>query len=393
MNSICYLDNNGTTQVAPEVLEAMLPFYTQHWGNASSAHRFCRPVKEALHQARVQIASLISAGPEEIVFTGCGTESNNTAIHSALRRDASKKHVITTTVEHSANRKYGQFLQRQGYDVTFLPVEEDGSLDICLLNDMIREDTAIVSIMWANNETGVIFPIEEVAAICQSKEVSFHTDAIQAAGKVPIDVQSTQIDFLSLSAHKIYAPKGVGALYVRKGTPFSSYIFGGGQESGRRAGTENVAGIVGFGRAAQMALEDSGRSGRLEALRNHMEHFILTQIPQTSRNGCKSNRLPNTSNIAFDGVEGEALLLKLDRLGICASSGSACTTGSLEPSHVLLAMGVPTRRALSSIRFSLGHYSTEADVDFLLKHLPDIVTELKGQTPAPKPSETLTQSH
>lgn len=393
MNSICYLDNNGTTQVAPEVLEAMLPYYTQHWGNPSSAHRFCRPVKEALQEARVQIASLINASPEEIVFTGCGTESNNTAIHSALCRNASKKHVITTAVEHSANRKYGQFLQRQGYDVTFLPVEEDGSLDICLLNDMIREDTAIVSIMWANNETGVIFPIEEVAAICRSKEVTFHTDAIQAAGKVPIDVQSTEIDFLSLSAHKIYAPKGIGALYVRKGIPFNSYIFGGGQESGRRAGTENVAGIVGFGRAAQMALEDSGRSDRLEAMRNHMENSILTRVPQTSRNGCKSSRLPNTSNIAFDGVEGEALLLKLDRLGICASSGSACTTGSLEPSHVLLAMGVPTRRALSSIRFSLGHYSTEADVDFLLKHLPDIVAELKGQTPAPSAAETFTQSH
>lgn len=379
--------------MAPEVLEAMLPFYTQHWGNASSAHRFCRPVKEALYQARVHIASLINAEPDEIVFTGCGTESNNTAIHSALCRNPSKKHFITTAVEHSANRKYGQFLQRQGYDVTFLPVEEDGSLDICLLSDMIRPDTAIVSIMWANNETGVIFPIEEVAAICRSKEVPFHTDAIQAAGKVPIDVQSTEIDFLSLSAHKIYAPKGVGALYVRKGTPYSSYIFGGGQESGRRAGTENVAGIVGFGRAAQMALEDSGRSKHLETLRDRMESTILTQIPQTSRNGCKSSRLPNTSNIAFDGVEGEALLLKLDRLGICASSGSACTTGSLEPSHVLLAMGVPARRALSCVRFSLGHYSTEADVDFLLKHLPEIVTELRGQTPSPQSTETVTQSH
>ena len=299
-----YLDNNVTTQVAPEVLEAMLPYYTQHWGNPSSAHQSCRPVKEALQNARVSVASLINAQPEEIIFTGCGTESNNTAIHSALCCAPSKKHVITTAVEHSANRKYGQFLQRQGYDVTFLPVEEDGSLDICLLQDMIRPDTAVVSIMWANNETGVIFPIEEVAAICRSKEVPFHTDAIQAAGKLTIDVQSVDINFLSLSAHKIYAPKGIGALYVKKGTPFSSYVFGGGQESGRRAGTENVAGIVGFGRASQMALEDAGRVKRMEELRDRMELGILSAIPQTSRNGCKSQRLPNTSNIAFDGVEG-----------------------------------------------------------------------------------------
>jgi cysteine desulfurase len=387
MNSMYYLDNNGTTQVAPQVLEAMLPFYTQHWGNPSSAHRSCRPVKEALQQARVSISSLINAQPEEIVFTGCGTESNNTAIHSALCRNPDKKHVITTAVEHSANRKYGQFLQRQGYDVTFLPVEEDGSLDICMFHDLIRPDTAVVSIMWANNETGVLFPIEEVAAICRSKEVPFHTDAIQAAGKVTIDVQMVEVDYLSLSAHKIYAPKGIGALYVKKGTPFSSYIFGGGQESGRRAGTENVAGIVGFGRAAQMALEDAGSVKRIEALRDRMEDGILSSIPQTSRNGCKSQRLPNTSNIAFDGVEGEALLLRLDRLGICASSGSACTTGSLEPSHVLLAMGVPTRRALSSVRFSLGHYSSEGDVDYLLKHLPEIVNELRGQSPKPQSAE------
>jgi cysteine desulfurase len=387
MNSMYYLDNNGTTQVAPEVFEAMLPFYTQHWGNPSSAHRSCRPVKEALQQARVSIASLINAQTEEIVFTGCGTESNITAIHSALCRNPNKKHVITTAVEHSANRKYGQFLQRQGYDVTFLPVEEDGSLDICMLHDLIRPDTSVVSIMWANNETGVLFPIEEVAAICRSKEVPFHTDAIQAAGKVTIDVQAAEIDYLSLSAHKIYAPKGIGALYVKKGTPYTSYIFGGGQESGRRAGTENVAGIVGFGRAAQMALEDAGRFKRIETLRDRMENGILSAIPQTSRNGCKSQRLPNTSNIAFDGVEGEALLLRLDRLGICASSGSACTTGSLEPSHVLLAMGVPTRRALSSIRFSLGHYSSEGDVDYLLKHLPEVVNELRGQSPKPKTAE------
>ncbi|MBT3595989.1 MAG: cysteine desulfurase NifS [Verrucomicrobia bacterium] len=385
-----YLDNNGTTQVAPEVLEAMLPFYTQHWGNPSSAHRSCRPVKEALHQARISIASLINAQPEEIVFTGCGTESNNTAMHSALCRDPGKKHLITTAVEHSANLKYGQFLQSHGYDVTFLPVEEDGSIDICMLQDLIRPDTAMVSIMWANNETGVLFPIEEVAAICRSKEVAFHTDAIQAAGKVALDVQSAEVDYLSLSAHKIYAPKGIGALYVKKGTPYSSYLFGGGQESGRRAGTENVAGIVGFGRAAQMAFEDTARSQQTETLRNRMEKGILSNIPQTSRNGCKSQRLPNTSNIAFDGVEGEALLLRLDRLGVCASSGSACTTGSLKPSHVLLAMGVPARRALSSLRFSLGHYSSEEDVDYLLKHLPEIVSELRGQSPKPQSLEVAT---
>ncbi|MDB4665104.1 cysteine desulfurase NifS [Verrucomicrobia bacterium] len=388
-----YLDNNATTQVAPEVLEAMLPFYREHWGNASSAHAFCRPVKEGLHNARNQIAGLINAQPEEIVFTGCGTESNNTAIHSALQRDPSRKHIITTSVEHSANIKQGQFLQRLGYDVTYLPVEEDGSIDMCMLSETIRPDTALVSAMWANNETGVIFPIEELAAICRSKGVSFHTDAIQAAGKVPIDVQSVGVDYLSLSAHKIYAPKGVGALYVKKGIPFTPYLLGGSQESGRRAGTENIAGIVGFGRAALMALEDRSRNENLRELRDQMENSILSQIPQTSRNGCKSQRLPNTSNIAFDRVEGEAMLLKLDRLGISASSGSACTTGSVRPSHVLTAMGVPNRRALASIRFSLGLYSSEKDIQYLLKHLPRIVAELRGQTPLQTAPEKAGRNH
>lgn len=377
-----YFDNNATTQVAPEVVEAMLPFLTDLWGNASSAYQFGSQVRRHLDEARAKLAALINADPREIVFTSCGTESNNTAIHSALALSPGKRHVLTTAVEHSANIKYGEFLQRRGYEVTYLPVESDGSLDLHVLDQSIRPDTAIVSIMWANNETGVIFPVEEIAAICRSKGVPFHTDAVQTAGKIKLDVKATGVDFLSLSAHKLHAPKGIGLLYVKRRMKFQPYIVGGHQERGRRGGTENVPYIVGFGRAAELATARlSEEDTRVRALRDRLEQTILKTIPNTVRNGAKEPRLPNTANIAFDFVEAEAILMMLDQLGICASSGSACTTGSVEPSHVLTAMNVNPLRARGSVRFSLGLYNTEADVDFLLNHLPGIIARLRAISP------------
>lgn len=377
-----YFDNNATTRVAPEVMEAMLPFLTEHWGNPSSAYSFSKHVARSLEVAREQVAALINADPKEIVFTSCGTESNNTAIHSALALQPTKRHVITTAVEHSANLKYGEFLQRQGYAVTYLPVESDGSLDLHLLDQRIRPDTAIVSIMWANNETGVVFPIEEVAAICASRGVLFHTDAVQVPGKLPIDVRATGVDFLSLSAHKLHAPKGVGLLYVKKRTKFQPYLIGGHQERGRRGGTENVPYIIGFGRAAELALAHLGdENTRVRSLRDKLENGILSTIPNTARNGAREPRLPNTANVSFQFVESEAVLLMLDQLGICASSGSACTTGSVEPSHVLTAMGVNPVRARGSVRFSLGLYNSEAEVEYVLHHLPPIIARLRDISP------------
>jgi cysteine desulfurase len=377
-----YFDNNATTRVAPEVVEAMLPFLTEHWGNPSSAYGFSKHVAQKLELAREQAAALINADPKEIVFTSCGTESNNTAIHSALALHPTKRHVIMSAVEHSANLKYGEFLQQQGYSVTYLPVEPDGSIDIHLLDRRIRPDTAIVSIMWANNETGVILPIEEVAAICRSRGVVFHTDAVQVPGKLAIDVKTAGVDFLSLSGHKLHAPKGVGLLYVKRRTRFQPYLIGGHQERGRRGGTENVPYIIGFGRAAELALAQVGEENtRVRQLRDKLEEGLLSTIPQTVRNGCREPRLPNTANISFHFVESEAVLLMLDQLGICASSGSACTTGSVEPSHVLTAMAVSPVRARGSVRFSLGVDNTEAEVDYLLQHLPGIIARLRAISP------------
>jgi cysteine desulfurase len=380
---IYYFDNNATTRVAPEVIEAMIPFLKEYWGNPSSAYQFGHQVAAHIEEARQKIAALINADPREIVFTSCGTESNNSAIHSALVTHPNKKHVLTTAVEHSANIKFCDFLQRHGYEVTYLPVESDGGLDLHLLEKSIRPDTAIVSVMLANNETGVIFPIEEIAAICRSKATLFHTDAVQIPGKLKIDVRDTGVDFLSLSAHKLHAPKGIGVLYVKKRTRYQPYVIGGGQERGRRGGTENVPNIIAFGRAAELAmagLKDENTRGR--ALRDKLESGILRAIPGSVRNGAKEPRLPNTSNIAFEGIEAEGILLLMDQLGICASSGSACTTGSLDPSHVLLAMGCSVARARGSIRFSLGIYNTEAEVDYVLKHLPGIIEKLRANAPA-----------
>ncbi len=379
---VCYFDNNATTAVAAEVVEAMMPFLTNRWGNPSSAYSFGSNVAKDVAVARSKVAALINAEPKELVFTSCGTECNNSAIHSALVMQPERRHVVMTSVEHSANINFGEYLQRRGYDVTFLPVESDGSLDLHLLDQSIRPDTAIVSVMWANNETGVIFPVEEIAAICRSKGVLFHTDAVQAAGKVPIDVQSIGVDYLSLSAHKLHAPKGIGMLYVKRHSHYQPYIIGGHQERGRRGGTENVAGIVGFGRAAELALERmSPESARIRAMRDRLEQEVLTKITHTTRNGAQEPRLPNTTNLVFGFVEAEAVLMMLDQRGIFVSSGSACTTGSVEPSHVLTAMGVQPMQARGSLRFSLGFYNTEQEVDYLLKHLPEIIQKLRTISP------------
>jgi cysteine desulfurase len=379
---VFYFDNNATTRVAPEVTDVMIPMLRDFWGNPSSAYAFGSQVHGYVEKAREKVAALINADPKEVVFTSCGTESNNAAIHSALITQPAKKHVITTAVEHSANINFGEYLQKRGYEVTFLPVESDGSLDVHLLEKSIRPDTAIVSIMWANNETGVLFPIEEIAAICRSKGVLCHTDAVQVPGKLKIDVKQLGVDFLSLSAHKLHAPKGIGMLYVKRRTRFQPYVIGGHQERGRRGGTENVPHVVAFGRAAEMAMENlQDENTRVRALRDKLENTILSTIPNTVRNGGKDPRLPNTTNIAFDFVEAEAVLLLLDQLGICCSSGSACTTGSLDPSHVLTAMGLSPMRARGSVRFSLGLYNTEEEVDYVLKHLPPIIKRLRDISP------------
>jgi cysteine desulfurase len=377
-----YFDNNATTRVAPEVADAMIPFLRDGWANPSSAYRIATDVHKAVEGARASIAELIHAEPKEITFTSCGTESNNTAIHSALVTQPGKRHVITTAVEHSANINFGEFLQKQGYEVTFLPVDSDGSLDLHLLEKSIRPDTAIVSTMWANNETGVLFPVEEIAAICRSKGVLVHTDAVQTPGKLKLDVKATGVDFLSLSAHKLYAPKGIGLLYVKRRTRFQPYVIGGHQERGRRGGTENVPHIIGFGKAAELAAAHfSTEYARVRKLRDRLESTILKTIPNTFVNGDRENRLPNTSNIAFEFVEAEAVLMLLDQVGICASSGSACTTGSLDPSHVLMAMGLTPMRARGCVRFSLGIYNTDEDVDYLLQHLPPIIQKLRDISP------------
>ena len=377
--AICYLDNNATTRVAPEVVEAMLPYLTEQWGNPSSAYSFGKQVGRALDAAREKVAALINADPREIIFTSCGTEGNNTAIHSALVTQPGKRHIVTTAVEHSANIKLCAQLEKRGYELTLLPVDSLGELDVHLLHESIRKDTAIVSVMYANNETGVVFPIEEIAAICRARGVLFHTDAVQTAGKFKLDVRQLGADFLSLSAHKLHAPKGVGMLFARRGVPFSSLITGGGQEQARRGGTENVPYIVGFGRAAELAMESLGDVPRIKSLRDRMEQGLLASIPNSRRNGIKEPRLPNTSNIAFSDCEAEGILLLLDRAGICASSGSACTTGSLEPSHVLTAMGLSRDLAKGSIRLSLSKYNSDADVDRVLRELPVIISKLRGE--------------
>ncbi|MBU1711823.1 MAG: cysteine desulfurase NifS [Proteobacteria bacterium] len=377
-----YVDNNATTRVAPEVLEEILPYFSELYGNPSSMHSFGGNVARKIKESRAKVAKLIGAMPEEILFTGCGTESDSTAIRAALISNPDRKHIITSRVEHPAIKNLFENLAKNGYRVTFVPVDSKGLLDLDYLYRHLDDDTAVVSIMWANNESGVIFPVEEIAQAVRAKNIVFHTDAVQAVGKVPVDMKKVQADMLSLSGHKIHAPKGIGALYIRKGTKFSPFLIGGHQESGRRGGTENVASIIGLGKASEMALADLDQmSTRIKMLRDKLENTLVKTVPNTMINGDKEQRLPNTTSIGFEFVEGEAILLMMDEFGICASSGSACTSGSLEPSHVLRAMGVPFTAAHGSIRFSLSTYNTEDEIDFIIEKVPPIIKRLRELSP------------
>ena len=384
-DKVIYMDNNATTRIAPEAVDAMMPFLTDCYGNPSSMHTFGGQVGRVIDEARESIASLLGADPEEIVFTSCGTESDSTAILSGLQTFPEKRHIVTTRVEHPAVKNLCENLDSLSghkHRVTRLHVDADGTLNLDQYQESLTEDTAIVSLMWANNETGVIFPVEHMATMAKERGILFHTDAVQAVGKIPINLKKSDIDFLSVSGHKLHAPKGVGVLYVRKGTPFIPFLNGGHQEHGRRGGTENVASIVGLGRACQLAAKMIEKeNSRVRSLRDKLEKGLLEQIPRSMLNGHKTDRLPNTANISFEFVEGEAILLHMNRYNICASSGSACTSGSLEPSHVLRAMGVPFTAAHGSIRFSLSVYNTEKEIDFVLEKMPAIITNLREMSP------------
>ncbi len=384
-DKVIYMDNNATTRIAPEVVDTMMPFLTDCYGNPSSMHTFGGMVGRAIEKARAQVAELLGADPEEIVFTSCGTESDSTAILSALQTYPEKRHVITTRVEHPAVKNLCESLtQLTGHKhrTTRLMVDADGLLDMESYKQALSDDTAIISIMWANNETGVIFPVEEMAAMAAERGMLFHTDAVQAVGKIPINMRENNIDFLSLSGHKLHAPKGVGVLYIRKGTPFVPFLNGGHQERGRRGGTENVASIVGLGRACELAAASMEEENtRVKFLRDKLERGLLASIPKSMLNGHPDKRLPNTTNISFEFVEGEAILLHMNQYNICASSGSACTSGSLEPSHVMRAMGVPFTAAHGSIRFSLSIYNTEQEVDIVLDKMPTIIANLRAMSP------------
>jgi cysteine desulfurase len=390
--TVVYLDNNATTAVDPKVLAAMLPYLTESYGNPSSMHRFGGQVAKAIQTAREQVADLLGALPTEIVFTSGGTEGNNTAIRSALAAFPDRRHIVTTQVEHACVLNLCKTLEKQGYRVTYLSVDRHGMLDLLELEAALTGDTAVVSTMYANNETGVIFPIEQIGQIVKSRGVLFHVDAVQAVGKIPISLHHSTIDFLTLSGHKFHAPKGVGALFVRRGVRFYPYLIGGHQERNRRAGTENVAGIVGLGKAAALAQSYLQQQGAVAALRDRLEQTLVAQIPDTVVNGQGSPRLPNTANIGFKYIEGEAILLMLDREGICASSGSACTSDSLEPSHVLQAMGLPHSVLHGSIRFSLSRYTTAADIDRVTAVMPEIVARLRALSPFQTEEEAWLQS-
>jgi cysteine desulfurase len=379
---VIYLDNNATTRVAPEVLEEMLPYFSEFYGNPSSMHSFGGTVEHKITEARERLSGLLGASPEEIIFTSCGTESDNTAIRAAILSNPDKKHIITSRVEHPAIKNLFEYLSKNGYRVTFVPVNRKGLLDLDYLYKNLSEDTAVVSLMWANNESGVIFPIEEIGKILKEKGIVFHTDAVQAVGKIPIDLKNVDVDMLSLSGHKLHGPKGVGALYVRKGTKYSPFLIGGHQEKGRRGGTENAASIIGLGKASDLAAHHLlAENVRVKRLRDRLETEILNRVPNAIINGDKEHRLPNTTSIAFEYVEGESILLMMDEYGICASSGSACTSGSLEPSHVLRAMGVPFTAAHGSVRFSLSIYNTEEEIDFIIEKLPPIIERLRELSP------------
>ena len=380
---IIYTDNNATTKVADEVIKEMLPYFGELYGNPSSMHTFGDQVDKKIKQARQRVADFINADPDEIVFTSCGTESDNAAINAALVAFPEKKHIITSNVEHPAINNLYQHLQKtKGYEVTFVPVDKKGVLDLDLLYKSMSDNTAIVSLMWANNETGVLFPIEEIAKKVNEKGILFHTDAVQAMGKIPIDVKKTGVDMLSFSGHKIHAPKGIGVLYVKKGFKFSPFLIGGHQEKGRRGGTENTVSIIGLGKACELAGKNLPiMNTRVRELRDYLQNQLLEKIPGSSVNGDLEKRLPNTLYIGFDAVEGESILLLLDREGICASSGSACASGSLDPSHVLMAMKVPFKSAHGSIRFSLSHYNTKEEMDKIITTLVPVIQKLRDMSP------------
>jgi cysteine desulfurase len=378
-SSLIYLDNNATTPVDPAVLEEMLPFLTHAFGNPSSAYSLGKQVADAIALARQRVATLLGCEPAEIVFTSCGTESTNAAIHSALSLDPDRQHIVTSRVEHSATLKTCERLAKRGVEVTWLGVDSFGRIDLAELESAIRPDTALVSLMWANNETGTLFPFEEIQQITRKKGVFLHTDAVQLVGKLPVDLAQAHIQFLSLSGHKLHCPKGIGALYVHRKCRFNPWMTGGGQEEGRRGGTENVASIVGLGKACELAgLHRERQAVHARDLRDRFERGVLARIPNVSVNGDPHNRLPNTSNLAFDGVDSEAVLMALDARGVCCSAGSACTTGSLYPSHVLKAMGLSDAHARSSLRFSFSHFNTVPETDAALAILEESIARLRG---------------
>jgi cysteine desulfurase len=383
MSKTIYFDNSATTKVRKEVLEKMIPYFSEYYGNPSSIYKIAKETRRAVDTGRTQIAKAINADDNEIYFTAGGSESDNWAIKGIAESYADRgKHIITLSIEHHAILHACQALEQQGYEVTYLSVQENGIVDLEVLKKAIREDTILISVMFANNEIGSIQPIAAIGEIAKEHNIVFHTDAVQAAGHLPIDVKTLHIDLLSMASHKFYGPKGIGVLYIRKGIKLNSYIHGGGQEKGKRAGTENIAGIVGMGEALELVTADLEEENiRLVRLRDKLINGVLSEIPYTKLNGDKKNRLPGNANFAFEFVEGESILLTLDQLGICASSGSACTSGSLDPSHVLLAIGLLPERAHGSLRISLGKYNTDEEVDFLLEKLPEVIKKLRSMSP------------
>jgi len=377
-----YLDNNATTRLDPMVLEAMMPFMTDHYGNPSSIHGFGEPVRKGIERAREQVAALLGAAHDsEIIFTSCATEANSTAILSAVEALPERKEIITSVVEHPAILEVCEHLERRGYTIHRLPVDNQGRLDLDHYQSLLSENVALVTVMWANNETGTVFPVQTMATMAKEKGVLFHTDGVQAVGKFPIHLASSDIDMLSFSGHKIHAPKGVGALYVKRGSRFRPLLRGGHQERGRRAGTENAAGIVGLGMACELAEVHMPMMTHLAELRDELQAGLLAKVPCSIVTGDVANRTPNTLNIAFEYIEGEAILLMLNQLGIAASSGSACTSGSLEPSHVMRAMSIPYTAAHGSVRFSLSRYTRQKEIDYVLEKLPPVIERLRSLSP------------
>jgi len=380
MGSIIYFDNNATTRVLPEVWEAMTPLLTDLYGNPSSIHRFGSQVAQRIGEAREQVAALIGASdPVEVIFTSCGTEGDNSAIRGMLEAQPDKRHIVTTQVEHPAVLGLCQHLEKKGYRVTWLGVDQEGMLDLNELEHSLTDDTVVVSIMYANNETGVIFPIDRIGEIVKARGIPFHVDAVQAAGKISLNVSESPIDLLTISGHKFHAPKGIGALFVRRGITFRPFMIGGHQERNRRAGTENVAGIIGMGKAAEVALKHLGEEmPRIRGLRDELENSLLHSCPDCRVNGHRRERLANTLNVSFKYLEGEAVLVLLDQYGICASTGSACTAGSVEPSHVLRAMKLPPDWLQGAVRFSLSRLNTEEEIRYVNEKVPLIVQRLQG---------------